>query len=579
MLPAVLLASLAPVSALSPPQDTDEFADGSFIEIEAVSDVQSRNLYVLGKVWGFLKYHHPRVTAGELDWDAELFRVMPDLLDAESTAAAQEVLATWALDIGEPKPCQPCAERVEGAHLEPELGWLADDALLGARLGATLRRVHEARPRIEEQHYVALVPNVQNPQFRNEKDYAKAPTDAGLRLLALFRYWNTIAYWFPYRDVIGEDWDGVLAEFIPRMVGALTETAYQLEMLALIVRVNDTHANLWNALDVRPPTGPARLPITVRFVEGRALVTACAESASGLQMGDVLLALDGRTVEECVASWGPYYAASNEPTRYRDLARQLTCGREGPVRVRVERDGRELEVEARRATGLPYGGGARDLPGETFRLLTPEVAYLKLSGVRAADVADQIRAAEGTLGLIVDIRNYPSEFVVFALGQHLVAEPTLFTRFTHGVIESPGTFVWTEALSLVPAAPHYAGRVVILVDETSQSQAEYTTMAFRVAKDALVIGSTTAGADGNVSPIVLPGGLSTMISGIGVFYPDRTPTQRVGIVPDLEVLPTIDGVRAGRDEVLEAALRAVLGPKRPEPEIRAIASDALGGKG
>ena len=43
-----------------------------------------------------------------------------------------------------------------------------------------------------------------------------------------------------------------------------------------------------------------------------------------------------------------------------------------------------------------------------------------------------------------------------------------------------------------------------------------------------------------------------MISGIGVFYPDKSPTQRVGIVPDIEVSPTVEGIRTGRDEVLEA---------------------------
>jgi C-terminal processing protease CtpA/Prc len=49
-----------------------------------------------------------------------------------------------------------------------------------------------------------------------------------------------------------------------------------------------------------------------------------------------------------------------------------------------------------------------------------------------------------------------------------------------------------------------------------------------------------------------------MISGIGVFYPDGRPTQRVGIVPDVEVHPTIAGLRAGRDEVLETAVQRVL---------------------
>lgn len=82
-------------------------------------------------------------------------------------------------------------------------------------------------------------------------------------------------------------------------------------------------------------------------------------------------------------------------------------------------------------------------------------------------------------------------------------------------------------------------------------------MALRVAPRAKVVGSTTAGADGNISTFALPGGLSTLISGIGVFYPDRRPTQRVGILPDIEVRPTLAGIRAGRDEVLEAAIAEI----------------------
>jgi C-terminal processing protease CtpA/Prc len=96
-------------------------------------------------------------------------------------------------------------------------------------------------------------------------------------------------------------------------------------------------------------------------------------------------------------------------------------------------------------------------------------------------------------------------------------------------------------------------------------------MAFRSAPQALVVGSTTAGADGNVSPITLPGGLNTMISGIGVFYPDKRPTQRVGIVPDVEVRPTTAGIRAGRDEVLEEALRRILGRQTPADQIERMA--------
>ena len=59
-----------------------------------------------------------------------------------------------------------------------------------------------------------------------------------------------------------------------------------------------------------------------------------------------------------------------------------------------------------------------------------------------------------------------------------------------------------------------------------------------------------------------------MISGLGVFYPDKKPTQRIGIIPDVEVRPTIAGIRAGRDEVLEAALRQILEPAASDDRLQ-----------
>lgn len=67
---------------------------------------------------------------------------------------------------------------------------------------------------------------------------------------------------------------------------------------------------------------------------------------------------------------------------------------------------------------------------------------------------------------------------------------------------------------------YYKGRIVIIVNEKTQSSAECSTMAFRVTPGAKVIGSTTAAADGNVSRFYLPGGIRTGMSGLGVYYPD-----------------------------------------------------------
>ena len=294
-----------------------------------------------------------------------------------------------------------------------------------------------------------------------------------------------------------------------------------------------------------------------------------------MRVGDVIERLDGVPVAQLVGRWEPYYPASNRPTRLRDIARAMTRGPCVAAGAVARRAGEEVRITAQRQplASLDLRAGlTHDLPGEAFRLLSDEVAYLKLSSVQAAQVASYVERAKGTRGLVIDIRNYPSEFVVFALGSLLVDRPTPFARVTIGDLEHPGAFRWSDPVVLSPQQPHYAGKVVILVDEISLSQAEYTAMAFRSSPRAVVVGSTTAGADGNVSPIPLPGGLSSMISGIGVFYPDKRPTQRVGIVADVEAHPTIAGIRAGRDEVLEEALRQILGPDAPADRIENMAT-------
>jgi C-terminal processing protease CtpA/Prc len=82
-------------------------------------------------------------------------------------------------------------------------------------------------------------------------------------------------------------------------------------------------------------------------------------------------------------------------------------------------------------------------------------------------------------------------------------------------------------------------------------------MILQTAKNVTVIGSQTAGADGTISLFTFPGGYQTAFTGIGIFYPDGRKTQRIGIVPDIRVAQTIDGIRKGKDEILDRAIEFI----------------------
>jgi C-terminal processing protease CtpA/Prc len=191
-------------------------------------------------------------------------------------------------------------------------------------------------------------------------------------------------------------------------------------------------------------------------------------------------------------------------------------------------------------------------------MIQTDIAYLYPGTLKRGEMSFLVTKLAPTKGLIVDLRTYPSDFIVFSLGEFLTPKPVSFVKFSQGSVTTPGLFVIRDELKVGKEnSNYYKGKVVILINEITQSQAEYTTMALRTAPRATVIGSTTAGADGNVSQFFLPGGISTMISGIGVYYPDGRETQRVGIIPQIVVKPTVKGIAEGRDEVLEKALEII----------------------
>jgi C-terminal processing protease CtpA/Prc len=541
-----------------------QFDSGSGISSLRLSPVQIENLTLLGRVWGFAKYYHPRVVAGRINWDYELFRVLPAVLHAQDRTAATRVISAWLGRVGDPPPCTACEGPPKDAQLRPDLDWIHDRRLLGASLSRHLAAIYGARRTDSAQYYVSFSTGGW-PSFRNEARYRRpALPDAGYRLLAVYRLWNIVEYWYPYRDVIGEDWTGVLREFIPLAMAKEDSTAYRLMMLRMITRLHDGHANLWSDLDVRPPRGKGQLPVNARFIGGQAVVVGYSDDetgpATGLRPGDVITAIDGFAVDSLVKAWEPYYAGGNRPAKLRDLGMYLTRGPVGSVHLTVSRQGGAVSLSLERPAMSMIAGKGRfhDRRGPSLQMLSPEVAYLRVANLAVDSVSDEIARASRAKVLVVDLRAYPNEFVVYKLGGHFVTQETPFARFTRGDLADPGTFRWTPAVSLEPIAPHFGGKLVVLVDEDTQSQAEFTAMALQAA-GATVVGSTTAGADGDMVYVGLPGGLLTAITGEGVYYPDGRPTQRVGIIPDLEVHPTVQGIRAGRDEVLEAAVSNALG--------------------
>jgi C-terminal processing protease CtpA/Prc len=101
----------------------------------------------------------------------------------------------------------------------------------------------------------------------------------------------------------------------------------------------------------------------------------------------------------------------------------------------------------------------------------------------------------------------------------------------------------------------YKGKTVMLIDERAISQAEHTGLFFEAANGTKFIGSHTAGANGDITNFNVPGGIIIMFTGQAVRHADGRQLQRIGLVPDIEIRPTVEGIQNGKDEVLEGAIQ------------------------
>tara|TARA_B100000949_G_scaffold235149_1_gene256761 strand:+ start:374 stop:2581 length:2208 start_codon:yes stop_codon:yes gene_type:complete len=539
-----------------------EFDSGSLIELSDVSPKEIENLELLGRVWGFLKYHHPEIAKGNYNWDYELFRFLPKYIQTKSDVERDKLLINWITTLGDLKKCSKCKPTSEDAVIRPDHKWIEDQ---DHQLKEKLLDVYNNRSQ-GKHYYIGMAPSVGNPNFKNEEAYYLMPfPDDGYRLLSLYRFWNMIHYFFPYKHLTDKDWNAVLGEYIPLFLNAKDELQYEFATIQLIGDVQDTHANIWEgAGKINKWKGLNYPPVHVRFIENQLVVTDFFNEEHrgkvGLEIGDIITKINDIPVNQIVKERAKYYPASNHPTMLRDISADLLRSNYDEIEIHVESDNTTAKTQLLKLYPKDsldtYRWYRRD-HRKSFKMLDNNIGYVTLQTIKNEDIPIIKEQFKDTKGIIMDIRNYPSTFVPFALGTYFVSSLTPFVKFTNGNVDNPGEFTFGKELKIPSKGDTYKGKLVVLVNELTQSQAEYTSMAFRAGDNTIIIGSTTAGADGNVSTIFLPGGMRTMISGIGVYYPNGKETQRVGIVPDIEVKPTIEGIRKGKDELMEKAIEII----------------------
>lgn len=521
-------------------------------------------LSVYGKVWGFLKYYHPKVASGKLDWDAALVNNYYSVKNLKSKEELNLKIGRLLDSVGIiPHMRSKALDYPDSLKRNLNIDWISDTTYLSVYNSHRLKYIYENHQPVQN-YYITRRARVGNPEFHNEKPYHDIvlPSEP-YRMLALFRYWNIINYYFPYLFLIDKEWDSILLDYIPRFVNISSDYEYFRRIQELSTQINDGHGmvqstkyNYFGRLHI--------LPLKFTTINNKTYVVDYLNDTLGMaakiQKGDVLLKHNLFETEMIRAHHARYMPASNKTYLDYKIDQWLSLVKTDSVTLELKRNDSVF------TTSIATVNNTRRIrlkPDKKYtlvnwKLLSDSVGYINMGVFDRMDINPAYAKLKNTKFLIIDSRNYPN-WVIYPLAEKLLKTRKVFMQITEPDYDYPGLVKWINPLKAGSYynPDYYKGTIIILVNSETMSRSEFTAMAIMQSEKVVVIGTQTAGADGDVSIIPLPGGIYSYYSGLGVYHPNGGITQRIGLVPDIEVKPTLQGLINGEDEYLNRAFEYI----------------------
>ena len=526
---------------------------------------QVQNLEKLCLVWGYTKYHHPAFLLGEKDWDKELLNLIPTVSEAKEEKV-NDILHEWFVGLGEIDygtlnwVPQWAAAKEEDKIVQADTSWINADYL-----GDELK---------EDLSQLGPVPNIDRSKapvkFNQEgvADFSNEPTNLDFdysesfnRLLGLFRVWNAVEYYSPYLDIQDERWESILPTYIPKILEQADKDSYYLTLLEMMTNLHDGHVTLWDDISILfQHFGKYAAPVELTMAEGEWVVSKVWDSGCALHKGDIITKVDGIEIEQVVDRVIQSVSIPNEQKMVKNISPWLLRSPEPAMEIGVLRDGTEQLLEVDGTENYYPAVKRADVSHE---LVEGNIGVIHPSQVKDNEIDAIMKEFQNTDGLIIDLREYPtaSDFSVLPM---YIMKGQIAMCANKAAQAVPGAYVkenqWAGNLSA--SNPYYQqrgiyeydGSVVVLIDQLSQSAPELNALAMGSSDRVTLLGNNTLGSVANISLIPVPGGNTISFSSVGVTTTDGKQIQRIGLAPDIEVHPTIEGIKEGRDELMEAAI-------------------------
>lgn len=532
---------------------------------------KASQLATLAHAVAIVRYFHPSDAAFAADWNNVTPHLVQQVLDAESPLTARQLsrlLSPWstARQI-------PCDQPLSSNHDSPEsVRWVHKGpgrAIAGLsrtykscrtnlgdatcdELAATIDtdlKDSWAVVEVDQQECLAIPLTI----ALSDLDNTSAPPPMGnhsakaVRIADVISAWGVLRHFYPYRSVVTVDWDMLLEESLVAALSAETDRQHRHIMLTLLEAIEDGHA----VFQAKSTSDQTEVSVRGHLVSiGGDPVVWQASGNSGLESGDRILLVDGVSARDLLERKRAEVSGSSQWKDFLALQRLLKRPKGGDLPVRIERDGAILDVQT--SVG-PFA--------DPIRQFTPripkEIAYLPLTGLSNDKLVAALPRLRAAQAIVFDMRGYPGPAAYTLLP--MLIEAAESARWMHVPLwtrpyQDESVDYTTLGWNLKPDERPLTQPVAFLTNAAAISYGESILGYVEGQNLGPIFGSDTAGANGNVATHALPSGGQIRFTGMKVTRHDGRQLHNLGVPPTYSVDITLDGIRNGRDEVLDAAI-------------------------
>jgi C-terminal processing protease CtpA/Prc len=383
-----------------------------------------------------------------------------------------------------------------------------------------------------------------------------------MRLGNVINAWNVFQHFYPYFDVVQVDWNKVLTETLLDVFNNKTEDDFYITLKKMVAKLEDGHGVVY----YKPQLPWGNIPIRIEYIEDNLVVTASEDSL--FKKGDIIKSINGVDGKTALTKKEKIVSGSEQLRRYRALNILLDGKVDSIITIELLREGKEFNIKQKRSepkTSL-FFNRVTEFDYPHIKKMKDNIYYINLSSAEDKEFFDSLNVLSNANGIILDWRvsnfnmskNKRLDYITMI--SFFIDSAVVSAKWNIPSVIYPDrnkiTFNQTS-WSLPPKKPQFKGKVVYITDPSAVSSAETALGIVENYKLAEIVGTTTAGANGNANYIVLPGGIRIMFTGMKVLKHDGSQHHLTGIKPTYPVTKTIKAVKEGRDEYLDKAIEVL----------------------